>query len=381
MRFFFFLVCLLTKAAHSQIFADFSTTLGDFTVELDYENSPKTVANFVILAEGSRPWINSTTGEVQVSTPFYDGITFHRVIDEFIIQAGSPNGLGTDGPGYVFPDEVTNGLAFDEPYLFAMANSGPNSNGSQFFITEGIPTNLNGIHTIFGSVSVGEDIVDLIHATPVDAGDSPITDVVINSLLIRRVGEAAEAFDEFAEELPIVSEISLPRIEISADGSSLITGQPAGSSLTLDSGTDLIEWTSEQYFLDRDSASAVVGELEREFYRIPLPTPLVTWPVSAPAPASYRGMTLDFTIGATLIQLVINDTGLGTITFDGTVGQIIEFREEFTNPYGASLLVFSDTFAPFRFRLGADDGDGGRLTGTLFTLPSQSFSGSYMVSP
>src|SRR5690606_30528949 len=99
--------------------------------------APQTVANFIGLAEGSRAWIDPATGAVMNGEPFYDGITFHRVIEGFMNQAGSRNGLGTDGPGYTFRDETDNGLDHSQPYVLSMANSGPNTNGSQFFVTAG----------------------------------------------------------------------------------------------------------------------------------------------------------------------------------------------------------------------------------------------------
>ena len=391
MKLFLPFVCFLCSHAQGQVFADFETTLGDFSVELDYVNSPQTVANFIVLAEGSRPWVDSATGEVRVATPYYDGITFHRVIDGFVIQAGSQNGLGTDGPGYVFPDETDNGLAFDAPQLLAMANSGPNSNGSQFFLTEGTPTNLNGIHTIFGSVSAGGDVVNNIHATPVDAdgiantGDDtvPTTDVLIDSVTIRRVGDAAQDFDEFGEEIPVVSAVSEVNLEFSNDNRALLAEGISGVTFDIDTSTDLLSWSTRSHFIDSTQVSTPVGDLNREFFQTNGPVTLVTWPLSAPGPASYFGKTLTFTLGSTVIVVAVNALGEisdGTITIDGQEDPITEFREESTNAYGASLVVFSNAFVPFRFRLGADSPDGGRMTGTAFTDFPQSISGLYTLT-
>src|SRR5436305_11321320 len=132
-----FIVLLAGLQASAQtngIFADFTTSLGTFTCQLSYSNAPKAVANFIGLATGQRPWLDTATGEVRTNA-FYDGLTFHRVISNFVIQAGSPNGLGTDGPGYAVVDEFNSLLNFNAPWILAMANSGPNSNGSQFFVT------------------------------------------------------------------------------------------------------------------------------------------------------------------------------------------------------------------------------------------------------
>ena len=145
-------------------FATFKTSLGDIKVKLMPEHAPKTVANFTELATGKRTWRDPKTG-AERNDPFYDGLKFHRVIKDFMIQGGCPLGTGTGGPGYQFEDEVKGGPSFDRPGLLAMANAGPNTNGSQFFITE-VPTGwLTGKHTIFGEVVEGFDVVQKIAAS------------------------------------------------------------------------------------------------------------------------------------------------------------------------------------------------------------------------
>lgn len=160
------------------------TNKGDITITLLPNHAPKTVGNFVGLADGSKEWKDEKSGQTKTE-PFYDGLGFHRVIANFMIQGGCPLGTGTGGPGYAFDDEIHPDLVFDKPYLLAMANSGrrggKGTNGSQFFITV-VPTpHLNGKHTIFGEVSdqTGRDVVDAIVATPVGRGDAPVEPVVI----------------------------------------------------------------------------------------------------------------------------------------------------------------------------------------------------------
>jgi peptidyl-prolyl cis-trans isomerase A (cyclophilin A) len=140
---FLFLLSTGLRAEDDGLFADFSTSLGDFTVELDYEAAPMTVANFIGLAEGSRPWVDPRSGRIRENTPFYNGLTFHRVIAGFMNQGGCPLGNGSGRPGYRFRDEVDNGLVH-VPYVISMANSGSHTNGSQFFITVGTPSHLDG---------------------------------------------------------------------------------------------------------------------------------------------------------------------------------------------------------------------------------------------
>jgi len=138
------------------------TNKGDIKIRLFPETAPKTVSNFVGLATGQKEWVDPKTGQTVSDRPLYDNLTFHRVIDDFMIQGGDPLGTGSGGPGYQFEDEVDNDLIFDRPGILAMANSGPNTNGSQFFITH-VPTPwLNGKHTIFGEVIEGMDVVNSI---------------------------------------------------------------------------------------------------------------------------------------------------------------------------------------------------------------------------
>jgi len=146
------------------IHATFQTSAGDIVVKLLPEKAPRTVENFLGLAEGTREWTDPRSGQ-KVKKPLYDGTVFHRVIPEFMIQGGDPLGTGTGGPGYKFADEIGPENKFDRPGLLAMANAGPNTNGSQFFITE-VPTpHLNRGHTIFGEVVKGGDLIAKIART------------------------------------------------------------------------------------------------------------------------------------------------------------------------------------------------------------------------
>jgi peptidyl-prolyl cis-trans isomerase A (cyclophilin A) len=165
--------------------ATLTTTQGTVTVRLFPDHAPKTVRNFVELAEGGREWTDPRTGAV-TKEKLYDGTIFHRVISGFMIQGGDPLGTGTGGPGYQFGDEIHPDLRFDKPYLLAMANAGPGTNGSQFFITVGPTPWLNGRHTIFGEVIGGADVVDKISHVQTAPGDRPVTDVVLQSVTIQR---------------------------------------------------------------------------------------------------------------------------------------------------------------------------------------------------
>lgn len=173
-------------AREKGLYATFDTTQGKIVCKLFEDKAPITVQNFVGLAEGTKEWTDPKTGE-KSKKRFYDGLTFHRVIPNFMIQGGCPLGTGTGGPGYQFQDEIVPGLEFSKPGLLAMANAGPGTNGSQFFITHIATPWLNGRHTIFGEVIEGMDIVTKIGNVPKGANDRPNTPVILNKLEITRV--------------------------------------------------------------------------------------------------------------------------------------------------------------------------------------------------
>ena len=165
--------------------ARLDTTKGRISCALWPDKAPATVLNFVQLAEGTKTWIDPITKK-EVKRPLYDGTIFHRVIPEFMIQGGDPLGTGMGGPGYEFEDETDNGVGFDEPGLLAMANHGPGTNGSQFFITDrATPHHLDGKHTIFGKCE-NLDVVQAIATAEKGARDRPKTDVAIKHLAIVR---------------------------------------------------------------------------------------------------------------------------------------------------------------------------------------------------
>jgi len=165
-------------------YAIIETNKGNITCQLYPDKAPETVANFVGLATGTKEWRDPKTGEAK-KTPLYDGTIFHRVIPDFMVQAGDPLGMGFGGPGYQFKDEFDKSLAFSAPGKLAMANSGPNTNGSQFFITT-VPTPwLNNMHTIFGQVIDGQDVVDAISRVETGPNNKPAEPVVIKKIVIK----------------------------------------------------------------------------------------------------------------------------------------------------------------------------------------------------
>ena len=167
------------------VYAHFTTSEGDFTVHLFDKDAPKTVENFVGLAQGTKAWTDPKTGQL-VKRPYYNGLIFHRVIDGFMIQGGDPLGTGTGGPGYRFADEFSPKLRHSKPGIMSMANAGPNTNGGQLFITLAPTPHLDNVHSIFGEVVQGMDVVQKIGKVKV-ANSRPVTPVVIKAIKIEKV--------------------------------------------------------------------------------------------------------------------------------------------------------------------------------------------------
>ena len=168
-----------------QLYATLKTSMGDIVIQLFDDKAPKTVANFVDLATGTKEWTDPKKRE-KVKRPLYNGTIFHRVIPGFMIQGGDPLGNGTGGPGYRFEDEFHPDLKHSKPGILSMANAGPNTNGSQFFITQKPTPWLDGKHSVFGEVVKGQNVADAIINAPRDLRDRPMKDVVIQEVIISR---------------------------------------------------------------------------------------------------------------------------------------------------------------------------------------------------
>lgn len=173
----------VATAANADTYAKFVTTEGDFTVKLFDKQAPKTVANFVGLAEGTKEWTDPRTGK-KVKKPFYNGLKFHRIIKGFMIQGGDPLGTGTGGPGYEFADEFDPHLRHSKAGILSMANAGPGTNGSQFFITLAPTPHLNDKHSVFGEVVSGMDVVTKLGNVQTGAQDRPVKDEVMKQVII-----------------------------------------------------------------------------------------------------------------------------------------------------------------------------------------------------
>ena len=385
--FLFFLGAVGASAQTNGIFADFTTSMGSFTCQLSYSNAPNTVANFIGLATGQRPWLDLVTGEARTNA-FYDGVIFHRVISNFMNQAGSPNGLGTDGPGYAFVDEFNPLLNFNAPWVLAMANSGPDSNGSQFFITVAPYTNGNNTYTIFGRAVAGTNVLAAINAVRTDANNKPLTNVVIQHVVIRRVGTAALAFDINAQGLPLVRNVPLALAQKSGS-ISLTFSNRANAENGLYWTTNLNDWVSNQLGIETtvpssNSVSMPIG-FPQEFFRFAQ----VQYPSSTFAPKDV--------LGRTLTMVFSGGQGTNTIVFDGTGGGTYVFRPAGSPQSSGTVTMYSYLQSPYNgllwpiqysgllpmtLDLNFKSSTNGLFSGKVYpsTSPPSAISGSFQVS-
>ncbi|EDY81967.1 peptidyl-prolyl cis-trans isomerase, cyclophilin-type domain protein [Verrucomicrobiia bacterium DG1235] len=303
------------------IYAVFGTTSGEFAAKLHYEQAPLTVANFVGLAEGTVLLWDATEKQAN-SVNYYDGISFHRVISDFMIQGGSPNGLGTDGPGYTIPDEMSADLTHSKAGILSMANSGANSGGSQFFITLAPTTWLDGIHTIFGEIVAGQNIVNAIGSATTDANDKPLTPITINTVTIVRVGEEAAKFNPLDYDVP---NVLFPSIELELDDTQSIARFPrkTNASYLVRHSTDLTDWTVDESLVpDYDAPATHELDLSSNFGtdgKAFVEVTEITNPVTLNAEGT--NLTLNLT-GNSEITVSITDTFDGTYTIGENSGTV-----------------------------------------------------------
>jgi len=362
------------------IFAEFTTSMGNFTCQLDYTRAPKATANFIGLATGSRPWVDGPTGLVRTNA-YYNGLTFHRVIRNFMIQGGSPNGQGTDGPGYAFPDEFDAALRHDGPGVLSMANSGPNSNGSQFFVTVSSQPHLNDVHTIFGHVTSGQTVVDAINQVATDASSKPLTPVVVQSVVIQRVGVAAQAFDIGAQNLPVVSSVPLG---ITAGGGqvSLTFANGLYAENFLATSTNLTNWTGASLGVDvvlpatNNVPRAMVGPAQfHALSRVQYPSSTF-----APRAVNNRVLTMESASFTGPLALTFTSSTSGTFNYDGTAGTITNYTWIQEIYRGRLWPIYYSTLPPMTLRLDFSSTTSGTFSGTAYTTPTLAISGTFMLN-
>lgn len=375
------------------IYAEFNTSMGSFTCRLEYAIAPKATANFIGLATGQRSWLDLSSTQVKTNS-FYSGTTFHRVIAGFMNQGGSPNGLGNDGPGYAFIDEFSPSLRFDRFGVLAMANSGPDSNGAQFFITATNSTPwLNDVHTIFGRLYGGSNVVYAINHVTTDANAKPLTNVVLQTINIRRVGPAAEGVDINTNGLPLVTNLNL-KIAGAGTNVSLTFSNRLYADNRLYASTNFTNWAGTRLGIEitapvTNSVIRSAGAPYHFFRAVQIQYPSSTL---APKTVAGRTATLTFTNGATgTLVIVFNSTGGGTYTYNGTPGNLFDYtwwQEPFNGkfwPIGFTGIVDLDMTLALNF----DTALAGGFTGTVYPAPyyypnapnAYPVAGSFTLSP
>jgi peptidyl-prolyl cis-trans isomerase A (cyclophilin A) len=364
------------------LYAEFNTSMGSFTCRLEYATSPKAVANFIGLATGERAWLDLPSGLVKTN-PFYNGLTFHRVIAGFMNQSGSPNGQGTDGAGYTFRDEFSPTLRHDGFGVLSMANSGPDSNGSQFFITAGPTGWLDDKHTVFGRLTGGSNVVYAINNVATDANSKPLTNVVIHTVNIRRVGIAAQSFDLHAQGLPNVihpaTQISKQSTNVAITFSNLLYADNR-----LYSSSNLTQWTGAQ--LGIETSGPVSNSVTRsasapaQFFRLAQ----IQYPSSTFAPKHLWGrtLTLRFNGGYGTNVIAFNSSGGGTynwsIGFSGSVTSYTWVQE----PYRGRLWpIYMSGLYPMTLRMDFTNDLSGSFEGSYHQSPPLAMSGSFSFAP
>lgn len=369
------------------IYAEFQTSLGNFTNRLEYTLAPKAVANFIGLATGQRSWLDLTTG-VTRTNPFYHGTTFHRVIANFMIQGGSPNGQGTDGPGYSFVDEFTPALRHDTFGTLSCANSGPDSNGSQFFVTAAPTPWLDDVHTVFGKLYGGSNAVYAISRVSTGANDKPLTNVIINNVIIRRVGPAAQAFSLHGQGLASLTNLTAT-IARGSGGVNLSFSNRLNVENWLYHSTNLTQWTGAELGLEVGTVSGPSvfrnASLPREFFRLAQ----AQYPHSLHVPRflTNRTLVLTFDGGTPVITYHFNGPGTGTYTWTGGSGGAIAGYNWLQSPHRGRLLpIVLSGVIPMNLHLDFDAATLGTFKGTaLPNYPSSvgafSVGGTFTSTP
>lgn len=378
-----FLLGALGAAAQTNgIFADFTTSMGNFTCQLSYSNSPMAVANFVGLATGQRPWLDLVTGQARTNA-FYNGLTFHRVIAGFIIQGGSPNGQGTDGPGYSFVDQFNSQLNFDSPWVLAMANSGPDSNGSQFFVTVAPYTSGNNTYVILGRVVSGTNVVAAINHVATDASDKPLTNAVIEQVSIRQVGTAAQGFDLEAYGLPLVTNVPLELRETGQQFSLAFSNRLYADNRWY-VATNLNQWTPNELGIEvtppNSNTVQVAMDAPAKFFRFAQ----VQYASSTFAPKDVLGKTLVLELSSSQTNTIVFDTnGGGTYNLPGLGSGTVTSYSWSQDAYRAYLwpIQYSGGLGTMTLQLNFTSGKGGSFTGTYYGSSQLSIAGAFTLSP
>jgi len=383
---FIVVFCFLEPSGFAQytngIYAEFNTSMGSYTCALYYAQSPKAVANFIALTTGQRSWLDEASSTVKTN-PFYNGTTFHRVIAGFMNQGGSPNGQGTDGPGYAFVDEFSPSLRHDSFGVLSMANSGPDSNGGQFFITVAPTSWLNDVHTVFGRLYGGSNVVYAINHVATDGNNKPLTNVVITNLVIRRVGPAANAFDINTNGLPVITNLNLKIAKVGTNVSLTFSNRLYADSRFYVS-SNLNVWVGSELGIEvaMPVTNSIIRGFEgpKQFFR----GVQINYASSTFAPKTVFGrmLSLTFTNGTSGTLIInFNSSGGGTYTLTGNPAGIVTSYDWYQAPFNGELwpIYYSGLF-PMTLALNFNNATSGSFTGTVYAGSPFSIGGTFTLN-
>lgn len=373
-------LCLAPLPLWSQIYADFTvsqggTPLGTFRARLDHDKAPRTCANFIGLATGQRQWLDVTNGKLQAGVPYYNGLTFHRLIHHFMIQGGSPNGTGTDGPGYTIQDEFHPDLRHSGRYILSMAKTSlPHTTGGQFFITLAEASWLDDVHSVFGEVIDGQEIIDAFAnaaAFPTDGADKPLVPIVMDSVQITGLESSGFDMDDPAHALTRILSVTGALSVIPGGAVDYAPAVPlaAGQQLSVFRSLDLSSWSSlRSMHAGYDTAPVATGRIDtasnaKAFYRLVQ----VEYPESkTPGALANRTLVVDAPGAGGIITLEFDASGSGgSCHYTGGTGSsgTIEYVDYAPSGYGATLVVDTSNLIPLLISMGLDGESSTEITG------------------
>lgn len=365
------------------IYAEFNTSMGSFTCRLEYALAPKTCANFIGLASGERSWLDLKTG-ITRTNPFYNGLIIHRVVTNFIIQSGSPNGLGTDGPGYTFQDEFNASLRHDSFGTLSMANSGPDSNGSQYFLTVASTSFLDDRHSVFGKLYGGSNVVYAISRVATNANSKPLIDINVNSVVIRRIGPGALAFDISTNSLPVVTNLNLKAAK-SGDSMSITFSNRLNVDNRIYASSNLVNWSGNPLGIETapgfSSQLQIAPSGKSGFYRMSQ----IQYPPTLYTPGNIFGKTVS-------VSFVTGISGSLLLGFDAFGSGSYLYNNAFSGPiFGYTYIqdayrgriynLFAYGFGVLDLHLAYANSTSGTFKGTIYDAIPILVTGTFTSSP
>ena len=364
------------------IYAEFNTSMGSFTCRLDYTLAPKTCANFIGLT-GERAWLDLPTG-VTRTTPFFNGQIIHRVVADFIIQSGSPNGQGTDGPGYTFPDEFHPSLRHDAFGTLSMANNGPDSNGSQYFLTVGNASFLNDKHSVFGKLYGGSNVVYAISRVATNSVSKPLTNILVNNVTIRRIGPAAQAFNITTNGLPMVTNLNL-KAGLVGGAMSITFSNRLNADNRVYASSNLLNWSGTKLGIETapgfGSQLTVTPSGGSGFYRMSQIQYLQT--LYSPRDVLNKTIMLTFSSGLSgWMGLAFDATGIGIYNYNNAIQDFILDYTYVQDSYrGRIYNLYAFQFGGMDLHLAYTNSTGGTFKGTFYGASTIAVSGAFTSTP